>query len=67
MPNEAPWAEMGSAVARLADRGIMIDVCSLICVGEDKVRIDLKKADDVLSLWVDTIAMAKRNYLAMPK
>jgi hypothetical protein len=67
MPNEAPWAEMGSAVGRLADRGIMIDSCGLICVSSDKVRIELKNADDVLGLWVDTIDMAKRNYKTMLK
>jgi hypothetical protein len=61
VPAEAPWAEMGAAVARLADRGIMIDVCSLVCVDNEKVKIDLQKADDALGLWVETLSLSKMN------
>jgi hypothetical protein len=61
VPAEVPWAEMGAAVARLADRGIMIDVCSLVCVDNEKVKIDLQKADDVLGLWVETLSLSKMN------
>ena len=56
---EAPWAELGGAVATLADRGVMVDVCSAIWVGTEKVRIKLRNSDEVLQAWVDALDLAR--------
>lgn len=54
-----PWAELGGAVATLADRGVMIDVCSVIWVSPDKVRIELRNSDESLQAWVDALDLAR--------
>jgi hypothetical protein len=60
-PAVAPWAEMGSAVATLADRGVMIEVCSLIQVSDEQVKIELHNGDEVLQAWVDALYCASVN------
>jgi hypothetical protein len=65
MPLDAPWAELGGAVATLADRGVMIDVCSVIQVSEKKVKIELRNGDEVLQAWVDALGLARMAWKRM--
>jgi hypothetical protein len=62
---EAPWAELGGAVATLADRGVMIDVCSVIWVGSEKIRVELHNGDEVLQTWVDALNLARMAWKHM--
>lgn len=65
IPPEAPWAELGGAVATLADRGVMIDVCSVLWVGAEKIRIELRSGDEVLQTWVEVLDLAKMAWKCM--
>ena len=56
----APWAELGAAVAAMADSGIPLEKAGVAWVGGDgEVRLEAKPADDALGLWVDALDLAR--------
>jgi hypothetical protein len=63
----APWAELGAAVAALADSGIPLAKAVVVWVGGDgAVKVEAKPADDALGAWVDAVDLerAMRGYSA---
>ena len=61
----APWAELGAAVAALADSGIPLAKAVVVWVGGDgAVKVEAKPADTALGAWVDAVDLerALRGY-----
>jgi hypothetical protein len=57
---QAPWAELGAAVAAMADSGIPLEKAGVVWVGGDgEVRLEARPADDALALWVDALDLAR--------
>jgi hypothetical protein len=57
---QAPWAELGAAVASCADSGILLAKAGVVWVsGDGEVRLEAKPADDALALWVDALDLAR--------
>jgi hypothetical protein len=55
---QAPWAELGAAVAAMADSGIPLAKAGVVWVGGDgEVRLEAKPANDALGAWVDAVDM----------
>ena len=63
----APWAELGAAVAAMADSGIPLAKAGVVWVGGDgAVKLEAKPADAALGAWVDAVDLerALRGYSA---
>jgi hypothetical protein len=63
----APWAELGAAVAAMADSGIPLEKAGVVWVGGDgAVKLEAKPADVALGAWVDAVDLerALRRYSA---
>jgi len=63
----APWAELGAAVAAMADSGIPLEKAGVVWVGGDgAVKVEAKAADQALGAWVDAVDLerALRRYSA---
>jgi hypothetical protein len=63
----APWAELGAAVAAMADSGIPLEKAGVVWVGGDgTVKLEAKPADVALGAWVDAVDLerALRRYSA---
>jgi hypothetical protein len=57
---DAPWAELGAAVASCADSGIPLAKAGVAWVGGDgEVRLEARPANDALGLWVDALDLAR--------
>jgi hypothetical protein len=53
---QAPWAELGAAVASCADSRIRIERAGLVWVAADGVvKLEARPADDALGAWVDAL------------
>jgi hypothetical protein len=56
----APWAELGAAVAALADSGIPLAKAVVVWVGGDgAVKLEAKPADEALGAWVDAVDLKR--------
>jgi len=56
----APWAELGAAVAALADSGIPLAKAVVVWVGGDgAVKLEAKAADEALGSWVDAVDLER--------
>jgi hypothetical protein len=43
----------------------MIDVCSVIWVGSEKIRVELHNGDEVLQTWIDALNLARMAWKRM--
>jgi hypothetical protein len=56
----APWAELGAAVAAMADSGIPLAKAVVVWVAADgAVKLEAKPADEALGAWVDAVDMER--------
>jgi hypothetical protein len=56
----APWAELGAAVAAMADSGIPLAKAVVVWAAADgAVKLEAKPADEALGAWVDAVDMAR--------
>jgi len=56
----APWAELGAAVAAMADSGIPLATVVLVWAAADgAVKLEAKPADEALGAWVDAVDMER--------
>jgi len=52
----APWAELGAAVAAMADSGIPLAKAVVVWAAADgAVKLEAKPADEALGAWVDAV------------
>jgi hypothetical protein len=59
--SDAPWAELGAAVAATADRGVLVDKVGLIWAGDDGCKLEAADPNKALGLWCDAVNLSKFN------
>ena len=68
---EAPWAELGAAVAVMADSGIPVAKVVVLWAGEHEgrptVSLEAKSGDEALALWVDTADLWRARQRHFPQ
>ncbi|MBU6250939.1 MAG: hypothetical protein KGO47_07235 [Cyanobacteria bacterium REEB417] len=68
---ESPWAELGAAVAAMADSGIPVGKVVVIWAGEIEgksvVSLDAKGGDEALGMWVDTADLWRSRQRHFPQ
>lgn len=54
-----PWAELGAAVAAMADSGIPLAKVVVIWTAAEGVRLEARPADEALGAWLDAVDLER--------
>jgi hypothetical protein len=63
----APWAELGAAVAALADSGIPLAKAVVVWVDDGAVKLEARPADEALGVWVDATDLERARRRHFPQ